>query len=270
LPVMPISGVRIPASEKMIHHLGLVFFLPILCRLQGFLGSKATGCLQTVSQLLLGAVNVEQGKLLSASALEFLIGGGIVGRQGLRTRLDNLYSGEFITLLGRANLSLFNRLKEAVMFFYYDPHGKHDTGNLPILKGWCGQLKDTVKVLYSDYIHDEDGRPLFLKHYDNMYDLRERIILTLYEFSKIFFETPPKMTFVIDRGIYGLNAMRVFIDKGYDLITWEKGYKKKSACKKQASGARFIWEKPKNNGQDFKTYRFEYQEEAWKPESRFR
>ena len=269
LPVMPISGAKIPASQKMFHHMGLVFFLPYLSHLQKILGEKAPVCIQVISQLLLGALNIEQGKLLSPSALEFMIGKVMVYRQGLRRQLDDIASSAFIIMLARANFLLLNLTISKSMVFYYDPHGKHYTGELPILKGWCAKLKGTAKVLYSDYIHSEEGWPLFMKHYDNFYDLRERIFFTLHEFSKIFPGIVSQMTFVIDRGIYGLSAMRLFINSGYHLITWEKDYGKDS-WNEQSQSVSFLWEKFRNNCNDSQKYFFEYQEGVWARDSRFR
>ena len=269
LPVMPISGAKIPASEKMFHHMGLVFFLPYLSHLQEILGTAAPVCVQVISQLLLGAVNIEQGKLLSAKALEFMIGKVMIYRQGLRKQLDDIASSEFVIMLARANLLLLDLTISKSMVFYYDPHGKLYTGELPILKGWCAKLKGSAKVLYSDYIHSEEGWPLFMKHYDNFYDLRERIFFTLHEFSKIFPGFVPQMTFVIDRGIYGLTAMRLFIESGYHLITWEKDYSK-DGWNEQSQSFSFLWEKFRNNCSDSQKYSFEYQEGIWARDSRFR
>ncbi len=269
LPVMPISGAKISASEKMFHHMGLVFFLPYLSQLQEILGARAPVCIQVISQLLLGALNIEQGKLLSPSALEFMIGKVMVYRQGLRKQLDDIASSAFVIMLARANFLLLNLMISKSMVFYYDPHGKLYTGELPILKGWCAKLKGTAKVLYSDYIHSEEGWPLFMKHYDNFYDLRERIFFTLHEFSKIFSGFVPQMTFVIDRGIYGLAAMRLFINSGYQLITWEKDYGKDS-WNEQSQSFSFIWEKFRNSCNDSQKYSFEYQEGVWARDSRFR
>ena len=172
-------------------------------------------------------------------------------------------------MLARANFLLLNLTISKSMVFYYDPHGKLYTGELPVLKGWCARLKGTAKVLYSDYIHSEEGWPLFMKHYDNFYDLRERIFFTLHEFKKIFPGFVPQMTFVIDRGIYGLDAMRLFINSGYQLITWEKDYRKDS-WNEQSQSVSFIWEKFRNSCNDSQKYSFEYQEGVWARDSRFR
>ena len=51
--------------------------------------------------------------------------------------------------------------------FYYDPHTKHYTGYLKILKGWCGGKHFADKVLHMDFIHTSDGHPVFLTHADN-------------------------------------------------------------------------------------------------------
>ena len=117
--------------------MGFVFFLPYLNHLQEILGATAPVCLRVISQLPLGARNIEQGKLLSSSALKFMIGKVLVYRQGLRRQLDDIASNASIIMLARANFLLLNLTIIKSMVFYYAPHGKIYTGELPILKGWC-------------------------------------------------------------------------------------------------------------------------------------
>lgn len=268
LPALPTSGQRIPARQKQFHHVGLFLFLSNIHSVGARLGEGSAACLQLIAQLLLGAVNVEQGKLLSSQALRFMIGEIMDYSQGFRDKLDCYASREGITKLAITNLQLVGLQNALSLILYYDPHGKHYTGELPILKGWCGNLKDTAKVLYSDYIHSEDGFPLFMKHYDNFYDLRERIIFTLHEFASLF-QIVPEMTIVIDRGIYGLATMQLFTAKGHKLITWEKGYNK-DAWNADVSSESFTWKRPRNNDNDLKTYSFIYQEDTWTADPAFR
>ncbi|MBW2704594.1 MAG: hypothetical protein JRF33_27570, partial [Deltaproteobacteria bacterium] len=268
LPILPTSGCRVPAIPTRFHHMGLFLFLPMLHRIGEGLGSERAACLQLLAQLLLGAKNVEQGKLLSARALSFMVGPIMKYEQGLRVKLDSYASRQGIKNLVRENLILLGLLDALSLIIYYDPHSKHYTGELPILKGWCGNLKDTAKVLYGDYIHSEQGFPLFMKHYDNFYDLRERITFTLYEFAT-FFHVTPEMTIIVDRGIYGLDTMRLFTGRQCKLITWEKGYDKKG-WDAQGSSHTFTWQRPRNNSDDLRTYTFEYQETLWHTDPLYR
>lgn len=265
---LPLSEQRILQRSLPIHHLGLVLFFPVLQQLKSNLGKGANVCLQVIAQLLQSAQNIEQNKTLNLSSLKYLIGPCLTDQKSLRAKLTELSSPEFIRELLAVNLSLLH--EQSMKLFYYDPHGKDYTGTHPLLKGWCGRLKSTLKVLYSDYIHSEQGSPLFMKHYDNFYDLRERILFTISEFQSAF---PPLqragMTFVVDRGIYGIEAMLSFLKSKCHLITWEKNYKKSSwdnTRKEQLMNLTRL----RNSSCDKLISTISYQENTWRVNSKFR
>ena len=64
-------------------HPGLLFFSEALCSLQKSLPEQVAKPLtQWISQVLLGAANLEQTKLLSTQDLQLLLGGGLLGSAG--------------------------------------------------------------------------------------------------------------------------------------------------------------------------------------------
>ena len=269
---MPLSGARIPGAERFLHHLGLVLFLPFFGALKQRLGPGAQPVFQWIAQLLAGAVNAEQGKLLNTEALAFLIGEVKTSAQGLRNRLSQLYSRQFVTRLAAVNAALFLPEPDAKqpVAVYYDPHGKAYTGKLPFLKGWCGRLGKIAKVIYMDTIHSAAGCPLFVRHYDNFYDLRERVFFTRKEFRNVLrhaFGFTPPLVFVMDRGIYSIDGMKKFVDPHFDLITWDMDNSGWDWAKPTRT---FIWRKPRNHSCDLREYRFECQEGVWKHDARFR
>jgi hypothetical protein len=216
--LLPLSNRRVLHNKMQIHHLGLIFFLPFLDQLRQGLSKGKEVCLQLVSQVLQGAINIEQNKILCLESMSFLIGRCRTDQKNLRKKLTALSSFGFIQELLQFNLKMTGN--ETSKNFFYDPHGKDYTGGSPLLKGWCGRLKTTTKMLYSDYIHSENGEPLFMKHFDNFYDLRERIVFTLKEFQQAFTSSMRnEMCFVVDRGIYGIEAMLGMLDHGFHLIT---------------------------------------------------
>ena len=275
---MPLSGERIPTEPLLLHHMGLLLFLPNLCLLQQALGASAALFLQVIAQILAGAKNIEQGKLLSRSALRFVLSKILFDLQTTREQISALSSGAMIASMVRTNQQLLISRDQATApddVLYYDPHGKQCTGQPSFLKGWCGGLKTTAKVLYADYIHNAQGRPLFMKHYDNFYDLRERILLTIAEFRQALnCASDHLMTFVVDRGIYGLEAMDNFLaaaDGCLQLITWETGYNARlSEWDMERVTHSFCWQKTRNNARDTRDYHFCVQELPWKRDGRFR
>lgn len=275
---MPLSGERIPSKPLLLHHMGLLLFLPNLCLLQQALGAPGALLLQVIVQFLAGAKNIEQTKLLSRSALRFVLSKVLIDLQTTREQISALSSGDMIASLIRANQQLLITRGQATVpgdVLYYDPHGKHCTGQPSFLKGWCGGLKTTAKVLYADYIHNAQGRPLFMKHYDNFYDLRERILLTIAEFRQALCCAQNQlMTFVVDRGIFGLEAMDNFLaaaDGSLQLITWETGYNARhSEWDMKRPTHRFCWQKARNTVRDTRDYHFCVQELPWQRDPRFR
>jgi len=120
-----------------------------------------------------------------------------------------------------------------------------------------------------EYIHSAEGKPCFAEHFDNMYDLRVRFHFTVKAFKKLY--SPQKrdgFTWIIDRGIYGIDAMLDILKTGDHIITWEKDYKKDDWNSKFNSNT-FILRIPRNNSYDLKEYSCEYQYHEWNRSSKF-
>ena len=107
--------------------------------------------------------------------------------------------------------------------FYVDPHTKEYTGQLKVLKGWCGRRHGVVKAVNLDVFHTRSGRPCLIGHYSPYDDLRERFFISRARFDRLFAtDRRHGRTFVIDRGIYSLPVLQSFAPDY--VITWEKGY----------------------------------------------
>ena len=264
---LPLSGNKPPYVEKIVNHLGLILMLPLIAELTTNLSSGINVCRQILSQFLLGALNMEQSKTVSKDFFNIFFGGNALKIQALRTNVYNLSTLELRTELGSANVKKFCNRSSKI--FYYDPHTKKYTGMLKILIGYCGSLHQMGKILISDYIHSVDGKPCFAEHFDNMYDLRVRFHFTVKAFKKLY---PPQMrdgfTWIIDRGIYGIDAMLDILKTGDHIITWEKDYKKDDWDSKLTNNA-FILRIPRNNSYDLKEYSCEYQYHEWNRSSKF-
>ena len=264
---LPLSGNKPPYVEKIVNHLGLVLMLPVIAELTTGLSMGINVCRQIFSQFLLGALNMEQSKTVSKDFFNIFFGGNALKIQALRTSVYNLSTLGLRTELGSANIKRFCNLTSKI--FYYDPHTKKYTGMLKILIGYCGSLHQMGKILISDYIHSVGGKPCFAEHFDNMYDLRVRFHFTVKAFKKLY---PPCMrdgfTWIIDRGIYGIDAMLDILKTGDHIITWEKDYKKDSWNSKLSSNT-FILRIPRNNSYDLKEYSCEYQQYKWNRSSKF-
>ncbi|MBT7165238.1 MAG: hypothetical protein HN904_20835, partial [Victivallales bacterium] len=194
-----------------LHHAGMILFallLEVFCRDR----PQARG-LQTqwIGQVLQGAVNIEQSRLVSAAGLSRFTGPVVPGTDPQRGALHRDAGLEAVLDVYATNARLLADGPDRGRAFYYDPHSKEYTGGLKVMKDWCGRLHGVAKVVHIDMIHSESGRPCFAQHYSPYYDLRERFFMTLELFDRLF---DPRdragRLFVLDRGIYGLDALRRF------------------------------------------------------------
>ena len=235
-----------------VNHLGLVIFLPII-RALGFPEEIWN---QWLSSILLGAVNVEQSGRLDFQALELMLGKETISSSfNQQVVLGKLATADNTTEILRANSRLCGAPDSA--YFYYDPHGVPYTGMKDILKGWCGSAGRIAKINYQDFIHTDRGCPVHLDIFDNYLGLRERFADNVDVFLKqvIGRETA---TFIVDRGIYGKEAMSAILARGIGLVTWEQGYKK-TGWKTDTPFTEFIIRKPRNSSSDMKLYRVRFQ-----------
>jgi hypothetical protein len=152
--------------------------------------------------------------------------------------------------------------------FYFDPHTKDYTGQLNVLKGWCGRRHGTTKVMNLDTFHTRSGRPCFVQHYSAYYDMRERFFMSRAQFDLLFEpDRRRNRTFIIDRAIYGLTALQSF---GEDyVITWEKNYSG-DGWDEERPALTFVRSRTKNHSADHRFVTFQCQESRWKRDPSFR
>jgi predicted nucleic acid-binding Zn-ribbon protein len=261
-PVFPAFRERTAAvGQIMIRHVGLILFSGLM----RFLASSFDR--QLICQVLQGAVNIEQSKILCSDSLRTFVS-QILSVPDQRTELDKSATPAAVLQLYRQNAAFLADGPENGDLFYFDPHTKEYTGQLKVLKGWCGRRHGVSKVLNLDCFHTRSGRPCFIQHYSPYYDMRERFFISMKLFDELFDEEKRLgRTFVIDRGIYGLNTFRHF---GNDyFITWEKGYRKDGWDANEPS-LEFTRERCRNNRSDLRSYHFVYQEHAWQRDTDFR
>lgn len=266
----PAAIAAAPSRPMGVHHAGLILFLVLF---EVFVrGRQRWPALQRqwLGQVLQGAANIEQSRMITARDLARFTGPVVAGIEAQRQALREVAGAETVLDLYAANAKLLPDGPNRGKVFYYDPHSKEYTGQLTVLKGWCGRRHGVVKVLYLDAIHTERGRPCFVQHYSSYYDLRERFFMTMEMFNHLFApERRRGRTFVLDRGIYGLAEFARFIEVGDHVVTWEKGYSG-GGWQDGAPTVTFARERMRNHARDLRHYRFECQEGAWSRDPRLR
>ncbi len=263
LPPPPPVLAEAPRRPLGLHHAGTILFAVLL---DIFLrGIPKHGCLyrQWIAQILQGAVNIEQSRLVSDEDLGRFAGPIVPGTDPQRAELRSICGLEAVLDIYRANLRLLPDGPGVGEIFYYDPHAKRYTGQLKLLKGWCGSQHGVGKVVYMDTIHTESGRACFARHYCAYHDLRERFFMTLTMFDRIFPDGAARgRTFVLDRGIYGLDAIRRFGATGDWVLTWEKGYRH-DGWRDDLPAGRFQRMRARNHADDLRLYQFQWQCAPW-------
>jgi hypothetical protein len=267
---MPLSGQPVGATPRAVHHAGQVLFAPWLDLLGFDRDAALARQTQWLGQVPRGAVNIEQSKGVCASDLARFVGPVVAGLDTQRRELHAAAGPEATLAVLRANTRIVSEGPGVGQYFYYDTHSKEYTGEVPILKGWCGRRHAAAKVLHLDLIHTRLGDPCFVQHFDNFYDLRERFFIALRRFDELF-PGPLRQgrTFILDRGIYGLDTVRLFLDRGDGLITWDKGYTGGDWLDALPS-IEFVRTRPRNRHDDLRAWKFRCQEQRWSADSRVR
>lgn len=259
-----------PKTIRLCHHLGILLFSGILNRIEQAFARGGKLFQQWLATLWLGAVNIEQSKLLDFDDLKELIGS--------TTRSLFTQRGELTKLAANAQtvpeLLAFNaqELKlESERDFYFDPHTKHYTGLQKILKGWCARIRFADKVLHTDFIHSADGSPVFLGWTDNYEDLRQRFFALAQAFrTQVGLGLEAVLTLVADRGIFSHRVFeRILEAANYHLITWEKNYRRGQWDTAQKAGT-FVLERARNHAEDKRSYHFEYMDRDWASDPKMR
>lgn len=267
LQSLPGSGCAVPEQPTLYHHAGVLLMSHWIDALSADWPVHRDLLRQWVGQVLLGAVNHEQSKRLSFSSLSCLIGPAIRSVNHQRHLLEELADLEHTRAMLQRNGCLLDLREQSL--FYFDPHAEEYTGQLKTLKGWSGGLHRVDKIINMDFIHTEDGEPCFVQHADNFYDMRERFFMCIQAFRGILDNAQRTLTWVADRGLYGLDTLRRIVDECKDhFITWEKNYKG-DGWDEGAPSQQFDELKERNNSEDLRCYRFDWQEQPWPREPRF-
>ncbi|MBC8457744.1 MAG: hypothetical protein H8D67_07105 [Deltaproteobacteria bacterium] len=247
---------------RFCHHLGILIFSSMFLRLEAVLGEGSWVIKQWVAAILLGAVNIEQSKLLDIDDLRFLLGQILRFPHRQRLELERLAMTETVERLVQFNVKEVNA--SSVSDFYYDPHTKRYTGMQKVLKGWCPGIRLADKALHMDFIHTSEGCPVYIEHTDNYEDLRQRFMKTVNQFRDVLgIEKKRTLTFTIDRGIYGYDFFQgIILSEFYHVITWEKGYELGTWKNDEVKGT-FILERSRNRADDVQKYTFEYMDQSW-------
>jgi len=252
-----------PESESgFCHHLGVLLFSSVLLKLQVHGRDQGWLLKQWLAALLLGAVNIEQTKLLDFEDLRRVLGRTLRSLFPQRTQLSELAATQRVDQLLRFNAELVEMTQSHD--FYFDPHTKHYTGMQNVLKGWCARIRWADKVLHSDFVHTAAGDPVYLECADNYQDMRQRFEALLPRFRQVL-EIPANklITWVIDRGIFSQEVFNKAIEApDYHLITWEKNYRRGQWDESRRSG-QYMLQRTRNHAQDKRAYRFEYIDQSW-------
>ena len=264
---LPCSGRPVPEKPTLCHHAGVLLMSHWIDALTAEWPVQSDLVRQWVGQVLLGAVNHEQSKRLSFSSLEWLIGPTIRAVNYQRHLLGELANAESAQLMLQHNGRLLDLSKQDL--FYFDPHAAEYKGLLKTLLGWVGGVHRVDKIINMDFIHTESGKPCFVQHADNFYDMRERFFMCVQAFRGILENAQRPLTWVADRGLYGLDTLRRIVDDLKDhFITWEKNYKQ-DGWDEKAETQTFEFFKARNKAEDLRCYRFRWQEHPWPREPRF-
>ncbi len=247
---------------RFIHHLGILLFSQVLLLVER--ADEEFGWLlkQWLCSILLGAVNVEQSKLLDLDGLAEVIGRTQKSRHPQRVLLAEMATSSIADRLYKLNAEQVGA--DSCNDFYYDPHTKQYTGSMKILKGWCGSRHFADKALHMDFIHTADGCPVYVSYDDNYADLRGRYATVISAMrSALEMKADRELTLVFDRGIYGQETFgKIIEDPALHIITWEKNYRQ-GCWDATADTGHFTMHRTRNRANDLKTYSFEYQEELW-------
>ena len=269
------STPKLVSSEERavlhIHHAGILIFSKWLCSITIAIGKGGEIIRQWLATILLEAVNIEQTKYLDFHSLSFLLGSTCRPVLAQRHQLDEISTDSMCTQVLRFNGEVVGI--NSCTDYYYDPHTKHYTGMHKILKGWCPCIRWADKALHSDIIHTSKGQPVYIKHFDNYYDLRERYQVVIDSFRRdLCIPDTKTITIVLDRGIFSIDVFETIKAKpNLELITWEKGFKDTHQWNAQRSDGSFFILRHHNSSRDMpRMYHFQYHDERWDKNSGIR
>jgi hypothetical protein len=250
-------------------HLGVLLFWNALIQILAAAKEPEPLLRQWLAGVLLGCHNIEQTKYLNWEDLTVLLGQVTRFPAPQREELERLGNLATIQAVWRWNVGQVEGARGGD--FYLDPHTKHYTGMMPILKGWCAAIRWADKALHSDFLHTVKGEAVYCQCADNFEDLRQRFWGMVSRARQVLDWPPEKvLTLVVDRGIFAMEVFeKILADPYLHLITWEKGYVAGQWCPKEQSGE-FTLERKRNRADDVRVYRFQYIERKWAKNPRMR
>ncbi len=267
----PFSGLPLTRLDEwtepvLLNHCGLILFSHLTDKI--FPENSFALQRQWLSQILLGMINIEQSKHLSHESLAKLVGPTIKDLGDQRSKLKVI--SDYVSTMELVQRNRIFTGDKDQNILYYDPHTKEYTGMFKYLKAWIAHSHNIRKGMHSDFIHTVDGYPCFVQIFDNYYDLRERFFICSDIFKKSFLKDSSKpVTWIIDRGIYGMETLMEISASGDNIITWDKGYKR-NFWQNNRHYERFSMDKYKNNSEICKSTVFEYQQSVWSKNTDFR
>lgn len=122
-----------PGGYQFCHPAGVLLFCAFLNDVKSAVTIGGELVTQWLAAILLGAVNIEQTKLLNYPSLEYFLGQKLPNRHQQRHGLAEIAQTSCVNELLQLNGKWAGI--EQCTDFYYDPHSKHYTGANKILKG---------------------------------------------------------------------------------------------------------------------------------------
>ena len=253
-------------------HPGLLLFSEALCSLQKSLPEEAAKPLtQWISQVLLGAANLEQTKLLSTEDLQLLLGGDLLG-SAVHQRNNSKQSLQIPPvprLCCAGTLTVWTANRKVTFSLTLIPN------TTPANRRYSkvGAQKSVLPIRYSTPILPTHAKasqfiwkiPIITKIRQRFAGFEERFRQNL--------QIPPEreLTWIIDRGIFSKALLDwVANSSNKHLITWEKGYQGDGWPDTMTAQASMIMERARNHSKDLRSYHFEWIEKDWPKNEKIR
>ncbi|MCP3921652.1 MAG: hypothetical protein GY714_03610 [Desulfobacterales bacterium] len=265
-----ISEIKNMSQKGFCYHVGGLIFAPFMNVIQkSNLGDCKPYVIQWLMAVLLGAKNIEQSKLLNYKSLALFLDKPTRNLHIQRKKLKEFAIDDNFTKLLNLNAILVDIDKKSD--FYYDPHTKHYTGLLALLKSWCSKVRMATRIINTDFIHTADGFPVYIKNGDTFDDMRVRFFKDIKEFRRITKMPDDKViTVCVDRGIFSEEVFKKVAGmKNLHIVSWEKDYKKDKWDENQEKKTGSIILE-RNNKTDTKLITYEYQEYRWDKNDKIR
>ncbi|MBI5416670.1 hypothetical protein HZA55_01780 [Candidatus Poribacteria bacterium] len=241
------------------YYLAVLMFAPFFSKLSK---KGIDFILPWLISVLLGAKKIEHTNTLNHSEISIILGKWLKTTRYQRIELKELAKTCNINELWKFNIEMvgLNNSHD----YYYDPHTKHYTGLINILKGWCPKVRMADKVMNMDFIHDSNGYPLFMNIADNYDDMRIRFFRNIDTFRKVAsIDESVKINIIVDRAIYSEETICSIAERKYiNIITWEKDYKKNKWLLSVETQTGSIIRK-RNHSHDLRIIKYEYKQMQW-------